>query len=100
MLIYSLVFSDEAKEDIDNINLYTFTTWGAYQADIYMEFLEKAFQGIARNSSIGRNREDLPKRFKGYNAGKHVIFYRVDDKIIHIIRVLHESMSFSKHLNP
>lgn len=95
---YTLEFSEEAKDDIDQINLYTLTTWGEQQLAVYASLLDEAFCEIAENPEIGRRREGLPKQFKGYKVGKHVVFYLVRDNTVFVVRVLHSSMDFANHL--
>jgi toxin ParE1/3/4 len=95
---YTLFFSEDAENDLDNINFYTLTTWGEQQLYRYAATLEQAFADIAKNPAIGRSREGLPQRFKGYSVGKHVIFYTVAEEAIFVVRILHSSMDFGQHL--
>ena len=43
--------------------------------------------------------EDMPKGYKTWNAGEHVMV-RVADKTIYIARVLHGRMNFSFQFGP
>ncbi len=47
---------------------------------------------------IGRCRYGIPLAIKGKKIGKHVIFYRIQEKVIFIVRILHESMDHGRHL--
>ncbi|WP_181258442.1 MULTISPECIES: type II toxin-antitoxin system RelE/ParE family toxin [Nitrosomonas] len=40
----------------------------------------------------------MPKVIKGRKSGRHVVFYRIIDQSILIIRILHESMDYGWHL--
>lgn len=33
-------------------------------------------------------------------AGEHVIYYRIDEKAIQVIRILHRRMDATQHLKP
>jgi toxin ParE1/3/4 len=45
---------------------------------------------------LGRNRPDLAEDLKSFPTGNHVIFYRVVDGGIQILRVLHGARDIKK----
>ncbi len=49
---------------------------------------------IAENSDIGHKREDLPDNYKAWSVEKHIIVYKLKGQIIHVSRILHESIDF------
>lgn len=89
-----LNFTRRALADYDDIMRYTLQRWGKKQWSSYKIILDKAFGKIAENPGIGKARYGL----KMYTAGKHCIFYRVRDKVIYILRILHQRMDFPQHL--
>jgi toxin ParE1/3/4 len=61
--------------------------------------LESISALINKDPSIGKKRYGLPGVILGRKSGRHVIFYRVQDNTIYIIRILHETMDHGRHIN-
>lgn len=81
-----------AKIDLVDIWRYTFETWGEAQADAYIAKMESALARIADHPFIGIDCGWLMSGVRRFNAGHHLIFYRVHDDWIELVRVLHQSM--------
>lgn len=95
------IISNEAENDLENIWLYTFQTWSVNQADGYLNSIVEHIQYIANNPNSGK---DYGKIRKGYFRSKiksHYIFYKIDkrNKVVKIIRILHERMDIETRLN-
>ncbi|HEU4854330.1 MAG TPA: type II toxin-antitoxin system RelE/ParE family toxin [Nitrosospira sp.] len=93
---FHLVFADLAQRDIDDILAYTLENRGAGQLEKYKIMLDTAFKEIEQNPDMGKS--GLLPGLRRFPAGSHVIFYRVDDTSISVIRVLHGRMDYSRHL--
>lgn len=93
---FRLVFADLAQRDIDDILTYTIENWGEGQLEKYKIMLDTTFKNIEQNPEIGK--PGLLPGLRSFPAGSHVIFYRVDDTSISVIRVLHGHMDYSRHL--
>jgi toxin ParE1/3/4 len=89
----------EADRDLDGIWEYTYKQWGKTQANKYLNKLEERFFMLAENPYLGKRRYELAGSPMSFHCEKHVIFYRIADEGIEIIRVLHESMDFPRHFN-
>ncbi|MCU0644520.1 MAG: type II toxin-antitoxin system RelE/ParE family toxin [bacterium] len=89
----------EADRDLDGIWEYTNKQWGKKQANKYLNKLEERFFTLAENPYLGKPRYELAGSPMSFHCERHVIFYRNADEGIEIIRVLHESMDFPRHLN-
>ncbi len=96
---YALELSEEAFDDLVNIQNYTFNAHGENQWKIYEGLLDKAMLQILDNPFSGHVRNDIPKAYQAWNVGEHVMIYRVAvaEDTIYIVRVLHGSMDFSFH---
>jgi len=95
------ILSNEAENDLENIWLYTFQTWSVNQADDYLNLIVEQIQRIANNPNSGM---DYGKIRKGYFRSKiksHYIFYKIDkrNKVVKVIRILHERMDVASRLN-
>lgn len=89
----------EADRDLEGIWEYTNKQWGKSQANKYLNKLEDHFYKLATNPYLGKRRYELAGSPMSFHCERHVIFYRIADKGIEIIRVLHDSMDFPRHFN-
>ncbi len=94
-----LELSASAKNDIENILLYTIEKWGEQQLYRYETILEKALSEIESNPRIGHKKPELEAEVFCYPAGQHYIFYRIKSEIVYVLRVLHSKMDYAQHLN-
>ncbi|HEY7029749.1 MAG TPA: type II toxin-antitoxin system RelE/ParE family toxin [Thermomicrobiales bacterium] len=94
----SLVLTTEATADIANTLLYSANQWGMRQRDISAQRLSAAIDRLTRFPDLGRIRDDLPAGMHAHPVEQHVVYYRVDDQAVTIIRVLHGKMNAPAHL--
>jgi toxin ParE1/3/4 len=85
-------FSRSAKTDLLSIGAYTLQTWGAAQAERYIDSLEHCAKLLAGNPSLGRRCEWIRTGLHRFEKGRHVFFYRREGNGILISRILHQSM--------
>lgn len=88
--------TNKAVEDLDSIWLYTIEHWSENQADKYYRILSGEFQTIADSKKIlDREYVEIHSGLYGRHCQKHVIFYRIVDNEIEIVRILHERMDYA-----
>ncbi len=87
-----------AKEQLKDIWIYTFDTWGEKQADAYLMAIEETLQTISTNPKMGLARTDIKTGYYSFSVNKHIIFYMLDGQFINIIGVLHERMDVQRRL--
>lgn len=80
-----------ADQDIEAIATYTFETWGERHAILYLDSLAKLFSTIAESPYLGRERKEIRSGIFSRNHQKHIIFYRVSEDWVEILRVLHHA---------
>jgi toxin ParE1/3/4 len=90
--------SRAARRDLREIWHYTADRWGLDQADRYVRQLHRAFDAIANDPQKGRRYDEVRRGYRMLPAGTHMIFFRVRDQTIDIIRILHQRMDFDRHL--
>ena len=93
---YSL--SPEAIKDLLTIRAHTQNKWGIQQAQKYIDALEIKCEKLARSPHIGRERPEIKPGYRSITEGKHVIFYRVGDSGIDILRILHGRMDIEHRM--
>lgn len=92
---YVLELSQEAYDDLFNIQNYTYAMHGEQQWREYGELLDSALLHISKHPFSGHGRPDLPTGYLAWNAGEHIMIYRVEREIIYLVRVLHGRMDFT-----
>ena len=93
-----LVLRRRAKADIAEIWVYTADRWSIDQADAYNMSLEAAFDRLIVTPSLGIPCPEISEGYHRYRCGSHVIFYTLENDILRIGRVLHQSRDFRRHL--
>jgi toxin ParE1/3/4 len=88
-----------ALTDLRSIGRYTQTTWGREQRDRYLAKLDQSFYLLAKEPQHGRDCADIRAGYRKYHVGRHLIFYRMAQDGIKIIRILHDSMDIESHLD-
>lgn len=86
-----------ALTDLRSIGRYTQTTWGREQRDRYLAKLDQSFHLLAQEPQRGRDCADIRVGYRKYHVGRHLIFYRMAQDGIEIIRILHDSMDIESH---
>ncbi|WP_320170518.1 type II toxin-antitoxin system RelE/ParE family toxin [Maridesulfovibrio sp.] len=88
--------TNKAYDDLKSIARYTQKTWGIEQRKEYMSRLDQSFHLIAENIGIGRNCDHIREGYFSHLVGRHLIFYRVEDKTVMIVRILHQNMDVER----
>jgi toxin ParE1/3/4 len=89
------LLSEEADKDLDSIFDYTEKAYGFNQAAKYLIDLESFFNHLIENPRLGRNRDEIKNNLLSISEQEHIVFYRIVDKAIYIVRVLHGSRDLS-----
>ena len=87
-----------AEEDLINLWLYTLDNWDEDQANYYLDTLGSAFELIAENPLICRERDEFTPPVRIHPCEQHLIIYIKIDSGIDIIRILHKSMDIDSQL--
>lgn len=87
-----------AKEDLKNIWRHTYKQWGVRQADKYLNELDHGIGRLIDNPKIGVSCP-YAVEYRQYSINHHIIFYRITETEIVIVRVLHERMEPKRHLH-
>lgn len=90
--------SPRAQNDVDDIWNYTARRFGVEQAETYMRQIDSHTRLVAGEPSIGRACPDIRAGYFKYQSGSHVLFYRLVEGVVDIVRILHERMDFKRHV--
>lgn len=90
--------SPEAQRDLEAIWLYTLEEWGLEQANRYTDELTHVFAQLAVSPQLGAACDHIRNGYSRSRVGRHVVYYRMTDYGIAVIRILHDRMLPSRHL--
>jgi toxin ParE1/3/4 len=90
--------SPAAERDLEGIWKYTRREWGLEQAERYTDLLTAAFQVLAASPKSAPACDHIRQGYRRRNVERHMIYFRITDYGITIIRVLHERMDAPHHL--
>ena len=94
-----LTITPLAVHDLKNIGRYTEKNWGKKQRNAYLENFAILFEKIRTSKIVGRNRDTVRQGLLCYPCQKHLVFFkRGADGGVDILRILHQSMDFDRHL--
>ena len=93
------VISKKAVSDLEEIWLYTVEKWSKEQADRYYNLIFDEINYICKNVSAGKSIEHIRKGYRASKVKSHLIFYKIVNDTIEIIRILHERMEIENRLN-
>ena len=93
----SYLLTPLAEADLEDIWLYTRKRWSSAQADRYLLGLFDAFEALDRGDVRGRPTNIRPGYLK-YPCAGHVIYFRVRDGRLEIVRILHGGQDVERHL--
>lgn len=99
MKIRTFTISKKAVSDLEEIWLYTVEKWSVEQADRYYNLIFDEINYICKNSDAGKSMEHVRKGYRASKVKSHLIFYKISNDIIEIVRILHERMDIENRLN-
>jgi toxin ParE1/3/4 len=57
-------------------------------------------KGLVRGTVLARRRDDLRPDIQMASSGRHSIFFEADESRVLVVRILHDSMDYRRHLDP
>jgi len=90
--------SPSAERDLEGIWKHTRREWGLEQADRYTDLLTAAFKMLAEAPKSAPACDHIRQGYRRRNVERHMIYFRITEYGIAIIRILHERMNAPRHL--
>lgn len=88
----------KAYDDLNSIYQYSLKEFGQAKAKTYIKSLDDAFHKLINDSSLGTDYSVISPELLAYLVTSHIIFFKRAENGITVIRVLHQSMDFNRHL--
>ncbi len=89
--------SPAAANDLDDIFHYTLQQWGLEQAIRYTQAMEKACAELAETPTRAPDCSHIRPGYRRGVADRHIIYFRIEDYGIAVIRILHQQMDAPRH---
>ena len=89
-------FAPRALADLRGIRRYSVDNWGLERAERYLADIDETIQRLCEGRVRGR--PVAGRRYRYYRSESHYVFFRVVGARLTILRVLHSSMDFQRHL--
>ena len=80
--------SKAAEEDLIGIALFGDEHFGIAQSNRYRDQLERRFSALAEQPLLYPAVDHLREGYRRSVCGVHSIFYRIDGKVVEVIRIL------------
>jgi toxin ParE1/3/4 len=90
-------YTPAAQDDVIGIAEYSFEQWGAERAENYIEGVDRAAHQLPELLGISRPVEGYPQ-LRRMQIDRHMLFFRIVDDVIEVVRILHERMLPEEHL--
>ena len=93
------VISKKAISDLKQIWLYSVEKWSVDQADRYYNLIFDEIHFVCKNINAGKSMEHIRKGYRASKVKSHLVFYRIQNNTVEVIRILHERMDIENRLN-
>ena len=95
---HKIEFTAEAESDLQSLLDYLLATWGERQQERCAVRIAEAIRDLPVYPELGPDRQEIAPGLRNRRVGQHIIYYRVVDESIRIVRILHARMSPEQHL--
>ena len=87
-----------ASKDLADLWEYTFKRWSKDQADRYHGLIISEIEYIAENDTAGKDMSHVKEDYLVTYVKSHMIFFKRQQDIDHVIRILHQRMDIESNL--
>lgn len=95
----SYLIRKKAVADLEEIWFYTVQHWSVKQADRYYTLIIEEINYICQHPESGKSQEHIRKNYRSSKVKSHLIFYRVVNQRVEVVRILHERMDIDQQIN-
>ena len=87
-----------ALQDLEDIWQYTAHHWSISQAERYIDRLTACFNALAAAPMVSSACDHIRPGYRRQVVERHVVYFRVDQDSVTVVRVLHERMDAIRHM--
>ncbi|MCX7380009.1 MAG: type II toxin-antitoxin system RelE/ParE family toxin [Alphaproteobacteria bacterium] len=93
-----VLLTPRAQGDVEDIWSFTAGRWGIARAEGYIRDIQAIFGAIGLNPSGGQRCDHIRPGYFRRRVGAHVVFYRMSEAAVVVVRILHGRMDFARHM--
>lgn len=97
-MIYRIVYTDSARSDLREIAVYFRNAAGDVVAEATVGKIVNKIETLGVRPARQRPRNELSPGLRAVSVGNYLIFYRVENNTVTVVRVLHGSRNISEKL--
>lgn len=90
--------SNKAAEDLQQIASYTKAKFGDLQAKAYLTGITEIVVQLVETPALAHKITYIRQEYRRYLFQKHAIYFKETEYGIYIMRILHQQMNISLHL--
>ena len=98
MTAWTLVLSPAAHDDLRQIHRYGIRNWGASRSIDYLEHLKQRLWQLTDHPEMGMPRDELLPAMRSLAVDSHMVFYRLQQPQVQILRILHARQDPDLHI--
>ena len=87
-----------AVKDLEDIWEYTFRKWSKDQADRYHSLIVNEIEFVVDYKTVGKDMGHVKEGYFVTYVKSHMILFKRQKGIVHIIRILHQKMDIESNL--
>ena len=85
------------QAEIDLIDIWQFIADDSIErADSFLDSIDNTVKNLVRMPNMGRSREEIARNLRSFPVGNYVVFYRIIEEGIEVLRVLHGSRDIKR----
>ncbi len=88
-MLKEIIFAPDALHDLSSIASYSKTRWGEQRTKRYLQAIQQKISELSQNPEMGTPRENLFENIRSLMVNSHIIYYRLNQKSLEIVRILH-----------
>ena len=88
---FLIVLSEDAARDLDDVWDYLAREESVNAADTVLREIAKTYKLLGAWPLLGRKRDNLSPGARSLPVNPYVIFYRITEDVVRIVRMLHQS---------
>ncbi|MEN9480471.1 MAG: hypothetical protein RLZZ298_1866 [Pseudomonadota bacterium] len=89
-----------AEYDLEAIWTHTIQQWDVEQANRYTDFLMEALTKLAQSPMTAPACDHIRPGYRRQSVERHIIYFRITNYGIAVVRILHDRMDAPRHLKP
>jgi toxin ParE1/3/4 len=90
------VLSPRARRDLEEIWGYSVARWSTPHAERYIRELVLGIEIIAADPRGEQPCDDIRAGYRKYVIASHIVFYRMTDDTVDVVRIMHGRMDFNR----